>query len=299
MIGSGTQLPPADDVQARLTVLNIRRDFIDLKALTRSQRDGADGRLAQAMFGYVQWLARDREARLDYYHRRLSELTADFQHRSAHPRTAPAMAAKMAALELFLEFACEAGALNDEQATDWQEKFKKALLKISDAQVPDASLTEVAARFVHLFRDALAAGRCHIASSSGAIPPLELAPICGWKQVQNNDGKATGVPGGPLVGWVEEEQEQDWDKLQLYVNPSESLAAVQRLASDMKQPLVIGERDLRRRLFEAGYLVFDAKAKNEKKSRNTLTIRKAHCGGRPSVLHVNAKRVLGLDDENE
>jgi hypothetical protein len=295
VMASGTQLPPADDVQARLTVLNVRRDFIDLKALTRSQRDGADGRLTQAMFGYVQWVARDRKARLDYYHRRLRELTADFQHESAHPRTAPAMAAKMAALELFLEFACEAEALNDEQAADRLEKFKKALLKTSDAQVPDASLIEVAERFVHLFRDALVAGRCHIASSSGAMPLLELAPICGWKQV---GGVGSGVPGGPLVGWLEEEQEQVWEKLQLYLNPSESLAAVQRLASDMRQPFVIGERDLRRRLLEAGYLVFDAKAKNEKKSRNTLTIRKVHWGGRQSVLHMNAKRVLGLEDDD-
>jgi hypothetical protein len=128
---------------------------------------------------------------------------------------------------------------------------------------------------------------------------LELAPICGWKQAQQNgDGKGTGVPGGPLVGWLEDEEEQDWDKMQLFINPSESLAAVQRLASDMRQPFVIGERDLRRRLLEAGYLIFDKQAKNEKQSRNTLTIRKVHWGGRQSVLHLNAKRVLGLDDDD-
>src|SRR5262249_42004276 len=80
--------------------------------------------------------------------------------------------------------------------------------------------------------------------------------------------------------------------------PSESLAAVQRLASDMRQPFVICARDLRRRLLEAGYLIFDEQAKNEKKSRNTLTIRKVHWGGRPSVLHLNAKQVLGLDDDD-
>jgi hypothetical protein len=299
VIASGTQLPPADDVQARLTVLHIHRDLIDRKALARSQRDGSDGRFAQAMFGFVEWLARDRRARLDQYHRRLTELTAKFQDQSAHPRTAPAMAAKMAAMELFIEFAYEAGALNDQQATDWEGKFMGALLKGSDAQIPDASLTEPAERFVYLLRDALAAGRCHIASCSGAMPLLELAPICGWKQVQlNNDGKGTGVPGGPLVGWLEDELAQDWDKMQLFINPSESLAAVQRLASDMRQPFVIGERDLRRRLLEAGYLIFDAQAKNEKTSRNTLTVRKVHWGGRQSVLHLNAKRVLGLDDDD-
>jgi hypothetical protein len=209
------------------------------------------------------------------------------------------MAAKMAALELFIECACEAGALNDQQAADWQVKFMAALLKASNAQVPDTSLTEPAERFVCLLRDALAAGRCHIASSSGSMPLLELAPICGWKQVQNTDGNGTGVPGGPLIGWLEGQEEEDWKKLDLYLNPSEALAAVQRLASDMKQQFVIGERDLRHRLKEAGYLIFDERAKHEKKSRNTLTIRKVHWGGRQSVLHLNAERVLGLDDDDD
>jgi hypothetical protein len=296
IISSGTQLPPADDVQARLTVLYLHRDLVDRQALTRSQQDAAKGLFAQAMFGFIQWLARDRQGHLDYYHRRVGELTGEFQSASAHPRTAPAMAARMAALEIFIEYAGEAGALNDQQAVDWQVRFKGALLDASDAQAPDRSLTEPAERFVHLFRDALAAGRCHIVTSSGAMPLIELAPICGWKQVQNNDGNGTGVPGGPLVGWLEGQEEEVWERLNLYLNPSESLAAVQRLATDMKQPFIIGERDLRYRLKEAGYLIFDQQAKNEKNSRNTLTIRKTRWGGRQSVLHLNAKRVLGLDD---
>jgi hypothetical protein len=231
VIASGTQLPTADDVQARLTVLYLHRDLINRKALTRSQQDGAEGRFARSMFGFVRWLARDRQAYLDYYHRRVSAITEDFRVESAHPRTAPAMAAKMGALELFLEYACETGALNDAQAIEWAEKFKAALLKASDAQVPDASVAEPAERFVHLLRDALAAARCHITNRSGGTPLLELAPICGWKKVQNNDGKATGEPAGPLVGWLEGEQDEDWDKLHLYLNPSESFAVVQRLAS--------------------------------------------------------------------
>jgi hypothetical protein len=67
----------------------------------------------------------------------------------------------------------------------------------------------------------------------------------------------------------------------------------------MKQPLVIGERDLRRRLKEAGYLIYDEQAKNERKNRHTFTVRKVRWSGRQSVLHMNAKRVLGLDDDDQ
>jgi hypothetical protein len=57
----------------------------------------------------------------------------------------------------------------------------------------------------------------------------------------------------------------------------------------MKQPLLIGERDLRQRLLEAKYLVSDAKAKNEKRSRNTLTVRKKHQGARTAFLHLTRR----------
>jgi hypothetical protein len=293
VIASGTQLPPADDVQARLTLLHLQRDLIDLKALTRSQRDGAEGKFAKAMFGFVRWVARDRQARLDYYHRRVNELTEKFRNESAHPRTAPAMAAKMAVLEFLVKYASEAGALDDVEADAWNTKFMAALLKTAEAQVPDRSLIEPPERFLRLVENALEAGRCHLVSASGDMLPDDLTLKCGWRRNINGSWETAG----PLIGWVDEER--DWERLHLYLNPSESFAVVQRLASDMKQPFVIGERDLHRRLKDAGYLVIDGHASNEIKSRNTLTIRKMLGGVRRSVLHVDAEQVLGLDGDDD
>jgi hypothetical protein len=283
MISNGTQVPPADDVQARLTILHVRKDSIDRQALMRNQQDGARGLLAQSMFGFIKWLARNRQASLDHYHRRRLELRERFQVEDAHPRTSDAMAAKMATLELVVEFACDAGAFNDTQAEEWIAKFEEALIKVAQAQTPDRSVVDPAERFVHLLRDALAAGRCHITSATDVRPLEKIAPACGWK-----DSMPTGVP----IGWLDGEDSKD-----LFLNPSESMAVVQRLSQDMKQPLVIGERDLRRRLLEAGYLIFDRKAKREKGNRGTLTVRKTHQGRRLAVLHLDAKKVLGLDTD--
>jgi hypothetical protein len=285
MISNGTQVPPADDVQARLTILHVRKDSIDRQALTRSQQDGARGLFAQSMFGFIRWLARNRQARLDYYHRRRLELRERFQVEDAHPRTADAMGAKMACLELVVEYACDAGAFNDIQAEEWLAKFEEALIKVAQAQTPDRSVVDPAERYVHLLRDALAAGRCHITSATGVMPPQGIASACGWKDL---------MPAGAPIGWLDGPDLED-----LYLNASEAQAVVQRLSQDMKQPFVIGERDLRRRLLEAGYLVFDTRAKREKGNRGTLTVRKTHQGRRLAVLHLDAKQVLGLDTDED
>jgi hypothetical protein len=271
-----------------LTILHVRKDSIDRQALTRSQQDGARGLFAHSMFGFIRWLARDRQARLDYYHRRRLELRERFQVEDAHPRTSDAMAAKMAALELVIEYACDAGAINDIQAEEWLARFEQALIKVAHTQVPDRSVVDPAERFVHLLRDALAAGRCHITSAAGDMPPQEIVSACGWKPLKTGGDL---MPAGLPIGWLDSED--------LFLNPSESMAVVQRLSQDMKQPLVIGERDLRRRLLEAGYLVFDRKAKREKGNRGTLTVRKTHQGRRLAVLHLDAKKVLGLDTDED
>ena len=284
IISSGTQLPVLDDVQARLTIVRISKNTVNREALSLSQETGARGLFAQSLFGFVRWLASDRQRRLDWFHQRTVELRKDFLDEEAHPRTAFAMAAKMATLELVLEYACDVGALNDAQVADWNAKFKAALIKVAQAQNLDRSIAEPAECFVHRLRDALAAGRGHITSSSGDIPPPELAPACGWKKTKDHNW----IPGGPPIGWLDGVDD-------LYLNPAESLAVVQRLSQDMKQPLLIGERDLRQRLLEAGYLVFDEKAKNEKRARNTLTVRKVHQGVRTAFLHLDAPSVLGTD----
>jgi hypothetical protein len=289
MISNGTQVPPADDVQARLTILHVRKDSLDRQAFKRSQQDGARGLFAQSMFGFIKWLARDRQARLDYYHRRRLELRERFQVEDAHPRTSDAMAAKMACLELVVEYACDAGALNDGLAEELLATFEQALIKVAHTQIPDNSVVDPAERFVHLLRDALAAGRCHITDVGGVIPPSDIASACGWKPAKTGgDLMSAGLP----IGWLDGLDSED-----LFLNPSESMAVVQRLSQDMKQPLVIGERDLRRRLLEAGYLIFDRKAKREKGNRGTLTVRKTHQGRRLPVLHLDAKKVLGLDTD--
>src|SRR5262249_2744928 len=100
VVANGTQLPRLPDIQARCTIVRVERHAINREALTRAQQDGAQGLFAQAMFGYIQWLARDYAARVARYNQRALQLREMFTEPDAHPRIALALAGKLAALEL-------------------------------------------------------------------------------------------------------------------------------------------------------------------------------------------------------
>jgi hypothetical protein len=274
-------------------VIRVRKNAVNREALTRAQHDAAQGLFAQAEFGFIVWLARDRPKHVEWYQERTLKLRAAFQDEAAHPRTAPAMAGKMAALELAIEFACDSGAISDEQAADFLVRFETALKKLAQVQNPDYAAMQPAARFVRLLRDALASGRGHITTRSGAAPPAHLAAGCGWKGFDgqaNNGGRLES--SGPNIGWIDG---RDWEDL--FLNPSESLAVVQKLARDMQQPFNIGERDLHQYLFEDDFLVWDKQARSEKESRDSLTVRKSRLGIRLPVLHLWTRKILDVEDD--
>jgi hypothetical protein len=229
VISNGTQRPRASDINARMILIRVRKNAVDREKLTAAQQAAAQGLFAQAMFGFIQWLAPDRARRVKWYQARVLELREEFYDDLAHPRTAPAMAGKLAALELMIEYFCTTGAINDAQAEDHLKKFRAALKTLAQAQNPDRAATEPAARFVRLLRDALASGRCHITARSGGAPSLDLAVACGWKEVTQN-GNPFWVPAGPgpAIGWIEGPDSEDL--LDLYLNPSETLAGCGKTA---------------------------------------------------------------------
>jgi hypothetical protein len=68
---------------------------------------------------------------------------------------------------------------------------------------------------------------------------------------------------------------------------------VQKLATDMKQPFIVTERDLHQYLFEEGFLI----TTDKNKKRGTLTIRPKLQGAQRPVLHLSFTVLTGSDDE--
>jgi hypothetical protein len=129
---SGEDVPQGHSLRARMIIRTIDKKDIDNAVLTKLQQHAAGGLLAEAMGGYVRWLATKIEAEEMTTASLAARLAARRTEASAadHARTPDNAASLMLGADLLLEFAEEAGAVN---AAEREEKSERAWRHIREA----------------------------------------------------------------------------------------------------------------------------------------------------------------------
>jgi hypothetical protein len=110
ILSTGEEAPPGSSLRGRVLAPEVSRGDVPLAALTSHQRAAAAGRFAQALAGFVRWLA----PRYGGLAARLSSDRDELRDRArteGHPRTAGIVADLMLGFRLFLDFALAVGAL--------------------------------------------------------------------------------------------------------------------------------------------------------------------------------------------
>jgi hypothetical protein len=186
-----------------------------------------------------------------------------------HKRTPEITAQLGAALEQFLIFARETGAIADDRKL-WAEWWG-ALCHVNREQAAQQAESNPAQRFIELLRSAISAGGAHAAAKNGDTPDNPRS--WGWRQ----EG-ADVRPAGLRVGWVDGDD--------LYLDFDSAYRVVQEHGRAAGEALTVTPGTLRKRLDDAGLL------KSVDKARGTKTIRKVLEGSRPKVLHLDAKAFL-------
>ena len=148
-----------------MLVIQVEPDAVNLENLTQSQSDGTRGLLATAMGAYVQWLLAGFNDRLETFRERVDALRSRFIAR--HRRTPGAVAELAAALELFLAFAVEAGAIREGLRDQILAEAEQALIDVAQSQLGSAAAGNPALRFRDLIRTLIATRRVHILHING------------------------------------------------------------------------------------------------------------------------------------
>lgn len=268
---TGEHLPSGHSCRSRLLILEITKGEIQAERLTRCQNDAAAGAYSRTLASFLSWMARRKVAgSAPQVGTRAQQLRAVAASTTTHRRT-PGVAADLGVgLELFLEFALEAGALSPEQRDDlWREGWD-ALVGLSARQADYQTDEEPAQKFLRLFSSALSTGTLHLCSMTGG-QPLN-ARRWGWKEISLGD-KVELRAGGDQVGWV--------DGANVYLEPDAAYTAVQRFATDGHR-LAVDPVTLRKRLFEAGFLA----SVDERGGATRHLVRRVVQGRRQAVLHI-------------
>jgi hypothetical protein len=273
ILSTGEDIPRGQSVRARLFVLEVAKDSINVSRLTPCQGAAHKGLYAEAMGGFVQWLAGRYEtmrARLD---ERVSECRARALNDAAHARTPDIVANLQVGFELFLAFCVEVGAMGSAEEDELASHCWQALRCAATAQSKHQNATEPAAKFLVLLRSLFSSGGTHLEARSGGVPG-RLPECCGWKR----DNSGNWIPRGECVGWAEEDN--------VYLEPTAAYRAVQVAGRDMGEVLAVAEQTLRKRLHEKGWLA------SVDEARQTLTVRRIVCGSSKNVLHFLRRTIL-------
>ncbi|HZA25592.1 MAG TPA: DUF927 domain-containing protein, partial [Dehalococcoidia bacterium] len=153
VLSTGEDVPRGQSLRARVLVLEVPGQgagAVDWDKLTFCQADAAAGLYAQAMAGFVRWLApqyRDVGQRLK---EEIASLRAEACQSGQHPRTPDIVASLAVGLHYFLVFAQEVGALDeDEAATLWRRGWQ-ALVGATESQKEHQASSEPTRCFLEL-----------------------------------------------------------------------------------------------------------------------------------------------------
>jgi hypothetical protein len=278
ILSTGEDIPRGQSVRARLFILDIPKGAINANKLTECQGNAAHGLYAEAMTGFLQWMAGRYDQIMAAFKQRADEFRVRALSNSAHARTPQMIASLQAAFELYLEFSEECDAVNAGLRRELGEQCWDALGKAAVAQGKHQAASEPAARYLTLLRACLSSGQAHLAQRTGATPN-ESPEACGWRR----DG-ANWQPLGRCIGWI--------DGAHIYIESTAAYEVLQIAGKNAGEVLPISEQTLRKRLHEKGLLA------SIDENRDMLTVRRTIAGASRKVLHFLRKTILpeGIDE---
>jgi Bifunctional DNA primase/polymerase, N-terminal/Domain of unknown function (DUF927) len=289
LVSTGEEVPHGQSLRARLLILEHAPRTLHWQRLTRCQQQAARGLYAQALAGYVCWLAPQYDAVQQGMRAELLALREQASTSQWHKRTLESVANLAFGLHTLLRYAVAVGALtSDERDALWARAWQ-ALGQVSAAQARYQAESEPTQRFIELLTAALASGKAHVAAPNGQAPTTPEA--WGWRQrtvtsvgSDWHDWQAQG----PRIGWLDaggggsgDAAAEPVTPAALYLEPEAAYVAAQALGQQAGDGLTISSQTLRRRLHERGLLV------TTDKLRETLTIRRTLEGKQRTVLHVS------------
>jgi len=175
---TGEDLPPGSSIQARLVVVSVDRDRLNLAAITELQ--GSAHRLPHAIRGYIEWLRPQIEDLQERLPRERERVRGELHRIGSHLRQAEALAHLYVGFDLFLAFAESVGAVTSDRATVLRERALDALRSIGERQGQQLVELDPAERFLTVLGTLLIQRRVVLVKKD-VDPEPEDAEFIGWR----------------------------------------------------------------------------------------------------------------------
>jgi hypothetical protein len=256
---TGEDLPPTNEsTLGRLVVVDVAKGALGLDKLAAIQ-DRAE-LLPHAMRGFIEWLSARLDADADGIRRLRRDMASNYRVQLAggntHERTANSLAALATGFGLFLDFADQLRAIDDDRYDYLHGAADTALLAIGRKQKANVEGQKPTERYMASVRALLLQGRAALAKPEQQLDYVTLAsPQCRG------------------IGWV--------DATHVYLMPDLAWAAVEEFNAREGWPYK--KNQLHKQLADAG-IVQRADGGDDAESR--LTCRRSLGGGTKRVFVI-------------
>jgi hypothetical protein len=257
VITTGEDLPVGESLMARILVIRVPEgqglDLSEGAPINDAQAAAREGVYALAMAGFVAWLAPGYGELQPTIEQRRNQYGYEVHDLVRHNRTPAIYGNLMVALDRWLAFSTEIGAIDGGRSAALRGRAKKAVLAAILGQAEYLGSADPVERYRSLLREALASGKAHLRA-----PDAKPGP-------------------GVHLGWVTSQGR--------YLYPDVSLSLAKQMADAVGDPLPFSGQAMNKRLYERGWLV----ATDLDKKRKSIPVRRRVEGQTETVLHLKSE----------
>jgi len=280
ILSTGEDVPKGESLKSRAIILIMDKSITKGAAsqtLNAAQNDAKNGIYAQAMAGYIEWLA----PRIEIIQAQLPSLVVEVRdrfHCDGHARSNANTANLILGMRCFLQYACELGAITLQAASSYLERCKIALTEIASEAAYENMQDKPTEQWRRLLIAAITSKNAHLATSDDGNPGLEYGWVKRIRMIEREDGaysEESFSGGGDKIGWI------DGDNI--YLNPECAYKVANDMGSRIGMSITISEQMLRKLLVQDNMLA----STGLDSLRKTIAIRKRLRNDfRPEVLHI-------------
>jgi hypothetical protein len=278
-ISTGEDVPRGESLKARCVVLLMDERITKGEAannLLVAQRDARNGLYAQAMAGYLEWLAPQMsEIQAGW----LEMLAADRARLDigGHGRLGTNTANLLLGMKFFLQYAFEYGAISPQQAQEYYARCEEALRRVAEDATNESKQEKPSEQWRKLIAEALASKKSHLVTAKGENPGAEYGWVKSVRTVEIEGiehEEITYRGGGTQIGWIDGED--------IYLSPAAAYSAAKAMGSATGDDITTREATLRKFLVQDNLLA----STGLKTTRKTITIRRSLENIQRDVLHL-------------
>lgn len=199
VISCGEDLPKGHSIKARLLILELKPESVNLDKLTEAQAQRSEGVYVKVTTSFIRWLLKQDFTNIKAHIIERKNRIRENVEANGHPRNLEAMCLLISCFEVFADFVKQESDFSSDTLNFLTRKLTPILLGLLPNQEAYQKSEDHCVKFLSLIMDALRSGKAHLCSPTTGLEPTYYASSAGWLKDPFSERMK---PSGQKIGWL-------------------------------------------------------------------------------------------------